>query len=334
MTDWIPRDGDIFTVKDGFIFYVFGYDHPKNRVLSFLKYVPSKLKGLFPIRFLERSWKLEETKLFRAEKLYTAENWQIFLQTFRNNFPDYVYFCPFRGKEVISAPLNWIGKVYEPNQCLTALLRKKRKDCLESLAVELITFLSSASKVPFEDFGVHGSIALGMHSEESDVDLVVYGSRNFRKVEATVENLVKEGALDYVFANQLDKARKCKGRFKGRRFVYTAIRKFEEISNNYGLYKYSPIKHVTFRCEVADDNEAMFRPAVYQITNSQLENVIETPTRVVSMIGCYRNVARKGDKIKVSGILEKVENLQTGNIDYQVVVGTGTHPDEYIWHEA
>ena len=48
------------------------------------------------------------------------------------------------------------------------------------------------------------------------------------------------------------------------------------------------------------------------------------------MIGYYRNVARKGDRIRVSGGLELVENVETGDTYYQVVVGTGIHGNEYI----
>jgi predicted nucleotidyltransferase len=49
------------------------------------------------------------------------------------------------------------------------------------------------------------------------------------------------------------------------------------------------------------------------------------------MVGCYRNVARKGDTIRVSGMLELVENVETGNAFHQVVVGTGTSEEEHIW---
>ena len=54
------------------------------------------------------------------------------------------------------------------------------------------------------------------------------------------------------------------------------------------------------------------------------------PLRVISMIGYYRNVARCGDYIKVSGILERVENMETGRINYQVVVGSSTNEKEYL----
>jgi predicted nucleotidyltransferase len=55
------------------------------------------------------------------------------------------------------------------------------------------------------------------------------------------------------------------------------------------------------------------------------------PENVVSMIGCYRNVARKGDEIKVSGMLERVEKTETGEVHHQVVVGTAESEEEHIW---
>jgi predicted nucleotidyltransferase len=329
-------DGDTFITREGFILNVFGYEHPKNRVFAFLKYIPSRLKELFNIRLLERTWRLGETELFRAEKLYTAENYQTFLQVFRKNFPEYVYFCPYRRKEVISAPLNRIVEVYVPRERLKTLIESKSRDALQELTLEFVNLVSGESQVPLEDFGVHGSIALGMHSAESDIDIVVYGSQNFRCVEASVEKLVDEGLLSYVFNNRLDAARRFKGRFKGKVFMYNAIRKPEEVAIEYGEFQYTPIASVKFRCKVRDDSEAMFRPAIYKIEGyTPIGNLTLSremvPETVVSMIGCYRNVARKGQQIEVSGMLERVENTKTGKTTYQVVVGSAESEEEYIW---
>jgi len=338
METWKPRDGDILVTKDNLIFYVFGYEHPRERVFSFLKYVPSDLKPYFQMRFLKRHWTLGDVRLLRPEKLYTAQNFQSLFETFRKHLPHYVYFCPFRGKEVISVPLRLIKKVYVPSECLETLVEKKRKDRLQRLALELATLLSDESGVPLEDFGIHGSVALGMHTAESDIDLVVYGSRNFRNLEKTVKRLVDEGTLTYIFNKRVDRIRRHRGRYKSQRFVYNAVRKADEIVSKYGDHKYSPVKPVTFSCKVADDKEAMFRPAVYRITDYQPLDPAsklgedEKPAKVTSMIGVYRNVARCGDLIKVSGMLERIENVETGEISHQVVVGTGTREDERIWH--
>jgi predicted nucleotidyltransferase len=306
-------------------------------VFAFLKYIPAEFKSLFNVDMLERTWKYGETRLFRAEKLYTAQNYQTFIEVFKRNFPDYVYYCSLRNKEVISAPLDSIEAVYVPRDCLVALRKLKKPDSLQKMAVDLTSLLSKGSGVGMEDFGIHGSIALGMHAAESDIDFVVYGSQNFRNVEAKIAELVNAGKLTYVSSNRLEAARRFQGRYQGKVFMYNATRKPEEIKTKYGMFRYSSIDPVRFECVVSDDTETMFRPAIYKITNykpldsSSELSIDKIPDRVVSNIGCYRNIARQSSQIKVSGKLERVEAIKTGNVSYQVVVGTATTEEEYIW---
>jgi predicted nucleotidyltransferase len=286
---------------------------------------------------LTRTWKYGETQLFRAEKLYTAQNYQSFIETFRKNFPDYVYYCYLRNKELISAPLSSIERVYVPKDCLTALTKLEHPDMLQKMALDLIRLLSKESGVGMEDFGIHGSIALNMHAPESDIDFVVYGSQNFRKVEATIARFVNAGVLSYIFSNRLDAARRFQGRYLNKTFMFNATRKPEEVKSKYGMFRFSSIDPVRFQCTVSDDSETMFRPATYKIGNYKpLDSASELPpdkipNRVISNIGCYRNIARQSSEIKVSGKLERVEEIRTGDVFYQVVVGTATSEEEYIW---
>jgi predicted nucleotidyltransferase len=286
---------------------------------------------------LERTWKYGDTRLFRAEKLYTAQNYQSFIETFRKNFPDYVYYCYLRNKELISAPLSSIERAYVPKDCLTALTKLEHPDMLQKMALDLIRLLSNESGVGMEDFGIHGSIALNMHAPESDIDFVVYGSQNFRKVEATIARFVNAGVLSYIFSNRLDAARRFQGRYLNKTFMFNATRKPEEVKSKYGMFRFSSIDPVRFQCTVSDDSETMFRPATYKIGNYKpLDSASELPPdkipdRVISNIGCYRNIARQSSEIKVSGKLERVEEIRTGDVFYQVVVGTATSEEEYIW---
>jgi predicted nucleotidyltransferase len=337
MAEWVPADGDTLATKDGFIFNTFGYEHPQDRVFAFLKYIPAEFKALFNVHMLKRTWKYGDTQLFRAEKLYTAKNYKSFIETFRKNFPDYLYYCYLRNKELITAPLNLIDRVFVPRDRLAALRQVKNPDSLQKLALELLNMLSAESGVGLDDFGIHGSIALNMHAPESDIDFVVYGSENFRVVEAAIARLVNAGKLSYIVSNRLDAARKFQGRYKGKIFMYNATRKPEEVKTWYGMARFSSIDPVRFQCTVSDAAEAIFRPATYKITNykpldAQSELPLDKiPDRVVSNIGCYRNVARKKSEIKVAGQLERVEAIKTGAVHYQVVVGTATSEEEYIW---
>ncbi|MDR0460507.1 MAG: hypothetical protein LBH62_03585 [Nitrososphaerota archaeon] len=338
--NWVPMDGDTFVTSDGFIMNTFGYEHPEAHVFAFLKYIPAKYKDMFNVEMLERTWRYGQTELFRAEKLYTAKNYQVFIETFRKNFPDYLVYDKNRGKEIISAPLDRIENVFVPRERLVWLQNLSQRDELQSKALDLIKLISEEAKVALSDMGLHGSLALNMHAPHSDIDFVVYGADNFRLVEAAVERLVNGAKLSYIVGNRLDAARKFQGRYQGKIYMYNATRQFNEVQTKFGQYKYTPLVQVQFQATICSDRETMYRPATYKISNYKPLNieselpVDKIPTQIVSNIGCYRNVAKQGSEIKVSGKLEKVEATsvnEDSKVFYQVVVGTATSEEEYIW---
>jgi predicted nucleotidyltransferase len=337
--NWVPMDGDTFVTSNGFIMNTFGYEHPENHLFAFLKYIPAKYKNMFNVEMLERTWQYNQTELFRAEKLYTAKNYQTFIEAFRKNFPDYLFYDQNRDKEIIVAPLNRIEEVFIPRDRLVWLQNLSKRDELQDKALDLIGLISKEAEVPLSDMGLHGSLALNMHAPHSDIDFVVYGTDNFRRVEAAIERLVVDSAkLSYIIGNRLDAARKFQGRYQGKIYMYNATRQFEEVVTKFGQYKYIPISSVRFQATIDSDRETMYRPATYKISGykpldpeSELPND-RIPVQVVSNIGCYRNIAKQGSEIKVSGRLEKVEStISGGQVFYQVVVGTATSEEEYIW---
>jgi predicted nucleotidyltransferase len=205
------------------------------------------------------------------------------------------------------------------------------------MALDLIGLVSKESGVALSDLGVHGSIALQMHAPESDIDFVVYGTQNFRLVEEAIARLVNAGKLSYIMGNRIEAARKFQGRYRGKIFMYNATKKSQQVKEKYGAYRYIPLDPVRFLATVSDDTETMYRPSTYKISGykplydqSELD-IGKIPVQVVSNIGLYRNVARCGSGIKVSGKLERVESTTSSEVFYQVVVGTATSEEEYIW---
>jgi predicted nucleotidyltransferase len=284
-------DGDTFVTKEGFILNTFGYEHPDDRVFAFLKYIPAKYRQLFNVQMLERTWTFGDNQLFRAEKLYTAKNYQTFIEAFRKNFPNYLYFCPYRNKELITAPLDRIEQVFVPRDRLVWLQNLPKRDKLQQMALDIINLISKESTVPLCDLGLHGSIALQMHSQESDIDFVVYGTENFRLVEEAVARLVNEAKLSYIVGNRIEAARKFQGRYLGKIFMYNATKQFSQVTEKYGAYRYLPLDSVRFQATVCNDTQTMYRPAIYKITDykpidSQSELDLEQiPMQVVSNMG-------------------------------------------------
>jgi predicted nucleotidyltransferase len=176
-----------------------------------------------------------------------------------------------------------------------------------------------------------------MHAPESDMDFVVYGSQNFRLVEEAIQRLVNEAKFSYIAGNRIEAARKFVGKFQGKIWMYNATKKSNEIKTQYGDYTFTPLAPLRFTATVCDDTETMYRPAIYKISNyipedAQSELDLEQiPIQVASNIGCYRNVARAGQQIKVAGTLEKAQSTRDESSFYQVVVGTATSEEEYIW---
>ena len=62
--------------REKLVFCVFGNEYPDGRAVSLLKYIPSRLKTLFSIRFFDRKWEFQGLEFVRPEKLYAAKNYQ------------------------------------------------------------------------------------------------------------------------------------------------------------------------------------------------------------------------------------------------------------------
>jgi predicted nucleotidyltransferase len=119
-----------------------------------------------------------------------------------------------------------------PKDRLVWLQKLKNPDPFQQMALEIIDLVQKESGVPYADLGLHGSTALEMHSQESDIDFVVYGTSNFRTVEETLQRLVNLGTLSYIAGNRIEAARHFVGKYKGKIWMYNATKKPEEIKGN------------------------------------------------------------------------------------------------------
>ncbi len=332
----IPRDGDILLTKNHFIFYVFGYDHPPDKIIAYLKYIPKELQSHFQLSWIPFEWNLDDITFVRPKKLYSPENFKEIHRVFEKEYPEYLFRDSVSSKTLFVVPTKAIQKMFIPEIQLQELLKKPEPNLLEVEAIELINLLAQFAGVQLSDFGIHGSISTGMSTKESDIDIAVYGGQNYLKIKKTVFELFKEMKVEYFNENESDECRMNKGMYKKRKFVFNAIRKREEIHTKYGQFKFSPMRPIHFFSDVVESKERMFRPAIYNIEDyfpaEDDSLLIEDywPSQVVSMVGDFRDIARKGDEVEVQGMLEKVEDLKDIQTYYRVVVGSGKG-DEFIW---
>lgn len=329
------RDRDYIETVEGLFFTVVSNLHPKDRVIAYLKYAPSRT-GLWGrrVRYARMMPYYDMPSLLNAIKLL------------EENYPHYVYDCPFMGIKMSAVPLKFIKRLLKPEERLMEV-KVKPNDDLEHFALNLAEEISSQAGVSIESLGITGSILLGIHRLEfSDVDLVVYGRNNalkvkkalselyerrgpFRKLEGIkleelierrvrIFHLMKEEALE------LTRRKWNRGVYEGRDFSMHPVKVEEEVRGRFEDWTFKKLGLVEIEAKVKDSSEALFMPAVYAVEDVE---VVEGPgeayevVEVVSYEGLYMDVVEPEERVGVRGKLEKALGA-SGKSYLRVLVGS------------
>jgi len=332
------RDRDYLRTKEGFFFCVVGPLHPPNRVISYLKYAPSKLgkwgKGM---------WRFK-----RMLKDYTIPS---LLETFRmleKEYPHYLFYSPFYNVLMTAVPTEYIARHYRPEEKLGQIMEAQRLDQLQKRLVRFVSALAEKSGVSLENFGVTGSILLGIHRlSMSDLDLTVYGHKNGLGVKRALINeyLVKNSAikrfegttltawcrskthahsLTYEEALQIYTRKWNMGVFEDTRFSVHPIKPEEEVTEQYADQVYEPLGSVVVGAVIHQNADSMFLPAVYQVREAKVIKGIQATDveEIVSYEGLYSDIAEIGETMLVKGKLEQVIDKKNRRKYHRVVVGS------------
>jgi predicted nucleotidyltransferase len=332
------RDRDFLQTKEGFFFCVVGPLHPPDRIISYLKYVPSK-SGV---------WGKGEKRFKRVMRSYTIPN---LLETFsllERNYPHYVFHSSFYNITLTAVPQKHIAEHYKPEEKLAQLQQASRLDPLQKKLTRLKSFLAETSNVSHGFFGVTGSILLDIHQPEfSDMDITVYGLKNSLAVKSA---LIENYALSSSSVKRLEGkvlrawcARKAQrypmtpdealkiyerkwnlGIFEGTLFSVHPVKLEREVAEEYGEKTYYPVGHATIRAVVHINTDYLFLPSVYRIVEAK---IVEGPhvtdiVEVVSYESLYDSLAEVGESIEVRGKLERVVDNKTGREHHRILVGS------------
>lgn len=305
------REGDFIESLEGFIFDVKGLVQPPESVVAFVRYVPDD----FGDRIRNQN---------RYRKIYDLSERYTFL---KKTMPEYLIHDNVFDEEIIEVPRKRILNHYEPLKKNRDLL-SSAKTPLELKTIEMISYLSDASSVPKEEFGVSGSILVGLAGPESDIDIVVYGSDKCLKVRNGLVDLLKKGSefqpynedkLRILYRSRHGKTnvsfqdfQRCEmrksfqGYFKGTDFFVRYVKDFFEVEEKYGSIRYQNLGYGNIEGIVLSDDGGIFTPCVYPIQNAQVRgNEIEPPKEIVSFRGQFCEQARKGEMVTAYGKIEK-----------------------------
>jgi hypothetical protein len=327
------KDRDFIETKEGMFFCVAGYLHPPDKYTAYLKYSPAPVG----------KWKGGEIQYHRELAYYHVSLVADTIAYLERNYPHYVHYCPVRGIKFSMIPQGYVRKYYFPEQRLREILDTPR-DPLEEEVCAFVSEIIACTGIREEDFGVTGSILLGIHNPQfSDVDLLVYGLENALKVRSALKegrsarirpvtgetlgewcaSVSKHFPLHHEEARYLAGRRWNYGFFGDRYFSIHPTRKDDEIRENYGDRIYREKGVARIRAVVSDAGEALFMPALYGIEEVEVIESVGaqhdtlTLKEVVSYEGLYRDVVDSGEEIEARGKLESVNEQY-----YRLVIGT------------
>ncbi|MBS7637657.1 nucleotidyltransferase domain-containing protein [Candidatus Bathyarchaeota archaeon] len=297
---------------DGLIFDVKGFVHPPDRIVAYLRY-------------------LEEPSgdRRRGDKTYVkvyslSERDRII----REKYPQYLFYDPVFGEYLEGVPHNAISKIYEPAAKVLELVKKPHLDQVEIQALEFLKILHDSSNVG--KLGLSGSILVGLHTENSDIDVIVYGRKNCLIVYESLTQLMQEGKSVTSYSSsdlkrlygfrfeapqmpledfiRIERRKVSQGRFRGRDFFVRFLLDWDEVDEKYGDRIYTPCGYAKIRARVEDDLDSIFTPCRYEISQVEvLEGTnLTSITEIASFRGKFCEQAKKGEKIIAQGKVEKV----------------------------
>lgn len=314
-------EGDfIETKKDNLIFDIKGLLHPDDRKICFLRFYPHP-----------EGDRIKDGKSFR--KIYNIyERYSIL----REKFPNYLFYSKELDLELQGVKNNEIKRIYTPRYFFKVLKEKVNLNNNEKKSKELCDFFITKGEIPEDSIGISGSTMVGLNKDDSDIDLIVYGTKTSLKFQERLNKILIEsnhcrtytieefrthynwrvGGSDISFEDFMrsEKRKLHQGKFQGVDFFIRYIKSPEDWKGNFYDYRYKNYGRLKIKAIITDSKDSIFSPCSYKIKclevlNSQLiSNKIDVKDiyEINSFRGRFCEHAREGETVIVEGKLEKV----------------------------
>ncbi len=251
-----------------------------------------------------------------------------------SRYPHYLYYSPRRDVLLQAVPVEAIAMHLQPRRRLQELLNQASSPPLIARLKSLLAAFETLG-LAGEHLGVTGSLLIGQYSENSDLDLVVYGREVFSRARLAVREGIAAGyleELDLALWQESYRRRGCalslaeylwherrkhnKGAIAGTKFDLILV---EEEGSDPDLRTWRKLGRTVLHAQVLDATYAFSTPARYRLNHSDIRTAL-------SFSATYVGQAEAGEWVEVSGYLEQAEDGER-----RIVVGSSREaPGEYI----
>jgi len=299
----------------GLIFTVKGVVHPPDRVVAYLRYVPDP-----------RGERVRGRERYR--RVYSVAEQE---EALRALGLSYRVDDPALGVPVDAVPWEDVARLYDPRERLQRLRAAGPDGPLAADALALAELMRHAAGVAPTALGLTGSLLFDLHASTSDIDLVVYGEGECRRVHAALACLLDDpssalarprgeelaaihavhredtplSAADFA---RLQAGKVNEGRFAGRPYFVRFVKLPAEVPERYGDPRFAPAGRALVEARVVDDRDALFTPCRYSISEVRYHEGARADelSEVVSFRGRFADQARAGQRVRASGSVERV----------------------------
>ena len=280
----LPKD--FIETEEGLIFAVVSAAEEDGRVLAFLRYQRTS-----------NGW----------EKLASREANALL----HDCWPDYLYYSKARDVHLHAVPREKISCHHQPQRRLIELCKQQTDDAIERKVRQLLRHFGQQGLRP-QAMGITGSVLIGAHTPQSDIDLVVYRHDAFFKAREIIKQLLCEGVLhdlDDRLWHDAYARRGCSLSFD--EFLWHERRKYNKAAIQQTKFDLSllalerrprPSRYIKqgkvfLESRVTDHSHCFDYPARYGLEHPSIREV-------VSYTATYAGQAFKGETVAIQGQLE------------------------------
>ena len=314
-------EGDyIETENTNLIFDVKGLLHPNDRKICFLRFFPhpegDRTKN--SIRY---------KKVYKLDERYSV---------LRKLYPKYIIFSKELDMEIQGVHNNDIKKIYTPKDCLKAFTEKENLLPSEEYAKNLCELFINKGNISKDSIGITGSVMVGLNKQDSDIDIIIYGTETSLKFQQKLIDIFTEskqvrmynydeykshytwrvGGSEISFEEFLksEQRKLHQGKFYDNDFFIRYIKSPNEWKGEFYDYQYKNYGRIKTKVLITNSRDSIFTPCTYQIKTLKilqkesslnklnLKDILE----INSFRGRFCEHAKAGETVIVEGKLEKV----------------------------
>jgi predicted nucleotidyltransferase len=330
-------EGDLIQISGGSIFEIKGLVHPPGKVISFPRFVldlhGNRIHG-------KHAYK----------KIYSMSERFKFLE---QNFPHYIVHDVVFDEKLCEVPLENVKHHYNPVNRLRQLRIGDRLDPLERDSLNFLEALKDRAGISWSKIGISGSLLVKLHTQTSDIDPIVYGSENCRKVYRALKSLtqdpksnikkyvrkelqklhefrVRDTAMSFENFVRTESRKVMQGKFKRRDYFMRCVKDWREIQEKYGSVKYKNVGYARIKAEIEDSSEAIFTPCSYKLKNVEILNGTKAYSieEIASFRGRFCEQAAAGEIVIAQGKVERVTDEWQNREHFRLLLGN--KPSDYM----